>query len=260
MLGGVFLAALAGVLLALPSVLPREAATPAAATQHCGPAYPASIAKWDVTRDALYAASRGDHVIAFLGDSYTQGVMLQALDQDYAAIAAREIGWRPWLAGRGGTGYVNGGPCGGGASYAVRVPDALRAHPDVVVVEGSINDWRSRPRTVAAAARRVWALIARDDPQARVVALGPCRVPKLPAARIDALDAALRDAATGAGVTYVSALDWISRPGLVIPDGMHPTIAGHVAIGARLAAALRTAGIVPDDGTVPGPAVTSPAA
>jgi acyl-CoA thioesterase I len=187
-------------------------------------------------RKLLFAQASGPTVI-FLGDSYTQGVGLTNIRDDYAYVAATALRWRPVLNGAGGTGYVNGGPCHG-QQFAARVRQVVPARPTFLVVQGGLNDYRSSHTEIADAARQLYAHLRRQLPATRVVVVGPHPVPKVH--DVSPVIDALREAAAGAHVAYIDTSAW---PLSFEKDGIHLTVAGHQAFGRKLAEAISAANI-----------------
>jgi lysophospholipase L1-like esterase len=182
-------------------------------------------------RAALAEHSSGPTAV-FLGDSYTQGVGLPYIGDDYAYVAADALHWRAVLNAAGGTGYVSGGPCHGQQLLA-RVPQVVSAHPAVVVIQAGLDDYQSHEQRIERAAEQVYAQLRHDLPNTSVVVVGPHSVPKVSDVRpvIDAL----RTATTKAHVTYIDASSW---PLLFEKDGIHLTVAGHRIYGQHLALAM----------------------
>lgn len=183
-------------------------------------------------RRRLFDAESGPTAV-FLGDSYTQGVGLANIRDDYAYVTADALRWRAVLDAAGGTGYVNGGPCHG-QQFSARVPQVVAAHPAYVVVQGGLNDYRISRSKVTDAAQRLYAQLRKQLPDTRVVVVGPHPVPKVHSVQpvIDALR-------TAAATTHVAYIDTSAWPLSFGSDGIHLTAEGHRTYGQRLADAIR---------------------
>jgi hypothetical protein len=83
--------------------------------------------------------------VVFLGDRYTAAKDATGVRWGYAVQLARIEGWRPYLLGIGGSGFVNPGPCHVNNVYATRYAAVVRAHPDAVILEGGLNDLAASP-------------------------------------------------------------------------------------------------------------------
>jgi lysophospholipase L1-like esterase len=173
-------------------------------------------------------------LIAFLGDSYTQGMYLPDPLQAFPYVAAQDRGDRALVDGVGGSGYISQGPCLDGALLN-RVDAVTADRPAVVVVQAGIND-RLRPAAeVTSAAIAVLEAVKVRAPQARVLVVGPFAPPAARGAALDRTAEAVRAAAGSAGATFVDPRAWTFT---TLPDQLHPDAAGHRLIGDRLAAVL----------------------
>src|SRR5512139_2255436 len=76
------------------------------------------------------AARRPGPVVAFLGDSYTQGLFLPDPLDAFPYLLADRLDIAPVVDGRGGSGFVSDGACPG-TVFADRLERVMAAHPDV---------------------------------------------------------------------------------------------------------------------------------
>jgi lysophospholipase L1-like esterase len=168
---------------------------------------------------------------AFLGDSYTVGVGATDDESRWSAELSAAMGWIESDFAIGSTGYVNPGDGREGASiYLDRVPALVASAPDVVIVQGSVND--TEPGMAAAlpdAAEQVISSIRTGLPDATIVIVGSPMAPALDPAALRSNDLTLRELAAQADALYVSLLDAMPAEiaGLWEEDGEHPTQAGH---------------------------------
>ncbi|MER6951733.1 SGNH/GDSL hydrolase family protein [Nonomuraea sp. NPDC000554] len=182
-------------------------------------------------------------VMMVLGDSFTVGSGPVPPWRTYASEAARLLGWQPVLAGAGGTGYLNEGRAGRTFQRSFEEELAWRPAPDVLVVSGGHNDRRWSALSVSRAA---WQLL-RDArarwPSTRVVVVGPIWLDDAPAKAYAIRDTLARVAARE-GVAFLDPLRerWVtgSRAEVMLPDGVHPTFAGHLRLARWLAAELHS--------------------
>jgi acyl-CoA thioesterase-1 len=182
-------------------------------------------------REALTARESGP-IAVFMGDSYTQGVGLSQISDDYAYVTASAMHWRAVLNAAGGTGYVAGGPCRGQQLLA-RVPQVVALRPAVVVIQAGLDDYQSPEQQIERAAEQVYAQLRHDLPRTRVVVVGPHAVPKV--SKVRPVINALRTATTRAHVAFIDASSW---PLSFEKDGIHLTVAGHRTYGRQLADAV----------------------
>ncbi len=210
------------------------------------PTTPATTAPGTASAPAATAARTADAAppvrAVFLGDSFTVGV--GATGPTYAQQVAERMGWVRIDAAQSGTGYVADGGGGDRAPFGDRVDDVAAAGPDVVVVQGSVNDVGADPADVGAAAGDLYAELAAAVPDARVVVLGPPDAPGVPRDAVVAVRDALAAAAGDAGLTFADPIagGWLTPPEESYADGLHPDDDGYAALADGLVAALRDAG------------------
>jgi lysophospholipase L1-like esterase len=191
-----------------------------------------------------------------VGDSWTDGAGSDGVN-DHAYVAGQLLGIRDtWVAGVGGTGYLQDGSQGRHIGARIR-SDIIDHHPDVVIFCYGSDDIRFSPQQIASAASGDWRRVRAALPDARVIVEGPwpaAGANARAAASDAAIDAALQRAARAAGLPYVSPVQdaWIQGTGyvghrsgtgnsnvLIGPDGIHPSPSGHLYVGNREAAAWR---------------------
>jgi len=202
-----------------------------------------------------------DHALVLVfGDSWTYGAAAARLTDGYAYLVGRDMGWRTVVDGVRGSGYLKTGLGGGTFGERIAVLDPA-LDPDLVIVQGSINDRHRYPDGYRAAVTAAWTALAERYPAAQVVVLGPA--PQvLPVERSTArIDRDLADLAAARGWAYVSPIaeQWITTRdyGWIIDTGAgknHPTTAGHAYLAGRLAEAIRALEATTDAaGEVPAP-------
>ncbi|MFC4118455.1 SGNH/GDSL hydrolase family protein [Nonomuraea zeae] len=180
-------------------------------------------------------------VLMFVGDSFTVGSGPVPVWRTYASETARLLGWQPVIAGAGGTGYLNGGRVGRTFRRSFEVELAWRPQPDVLVLSGGHNDQRWSSVRVGRAAERLVEDVRARWPGTRIVMVGPIWLAGAPAKAYRVRDALAR-AAEREGVVFLDPMRerWVTgRPSeVMLPDGVHPTSAGHERIAAWLAREL----------------------
>jgi lysophospholipase L1-like esterase len=183
--------------------------------------------------------------VLIFGDSWTYGSAASDPSLGYAYLIGRDLGWDTVVDGVRGSGYLKQGWDGG--TYGERIAQLDPAlDPDLVIVEGSINDRRLPEEGYREAVTAAWDALQARYPDAVIVILGPAPqvLPVEPAtARIDR---DLADLAAARGWWYISPLasDWITTENyLSVIDTSdigrdHPSTQGHVFLAEQLAAAL----------------------
>jgi acyl-CoA thioesterase-1 len=164
--------------------------------------------------------------IAVIGDSYSQGL----------GLASPADSWPSRLEGRvvvdgfAGSGFSAGASRCSGVAFGDRIARALSTDPDLVVVQGGLNDFDRTDDAIRTGARRALSRLSGET----VVVVGPPPAPRR-AQAVDRVDRLLSEAAQAAGVAYVRTADWELE---YLPDRLHLTAAGHRMFGDRVASAI----------------------
>ncbi|MBN9178415.1 MAG: SGNH/GDSL hydrolase family protein [Microbacterium sp.] len=182
--------------------------------------------------------------VLIVGDSWTYGSAASDPSLGYAYVVGALAGWTTVVDGVRGSGYLKPGL--DGPDFGTRIAALDPAlEPDLVIVQGSINDRREGAGGYRAAVDAAWNALARVYPRAQVVILGPAPQVLPVEAATARIDGDLRDAAAARGWWYVSPLaeEWITTENYaaVIDTGAgrdHPSTAGHRYLAERLAAAV----------------------
>jgi len=181
----------------------------------------------------------------FFGDSYfVGGGCSPDRSEDMAALAGRELGYRPVVRGAGGTGFVQANPEYDLPPYLAQIHDgALDAkNPRLVVIQGGSNDIGEPPAQVRKNARKILKIARSKYPSAVLVLVGPMDTyggygDSIP------IRNALKSVAKRLHVPFIDAMKWTAgRDDLLCSDYVHPTYTGHVYLGHLLATALKQRG------------------
>lgn len=183
--------------------------------------------------------------VLVFGDSWTYGSAAASPTLGYAYVLSELLGAETIVDGVRGSGYLR--PGWDGPDFGTRIAALDPAiDPDLVIVQGSINDRllidEDYPHAVDAAWDRLQVLF----PRARIVVLGPAPH-ALPIAKgTIRIDHALDRLAAERGWHYLSPIaeDWITEANYaqVIDTGagrLHPTTAGHRYLAERVVESLR---------------------
>lgn len=174
-----------------------------------------------------------------IGDSWSVGLGLDALSGSWPAQLGAPDDVR--VAGFSGSGFSARASGCGRVSFADRAPTAVSARPDLVVVEGGLND-HDQP---TAAVERGFDDLMRALAAQRVVVVGPASAPAR-AGAVPRVDALLARLCTTYAVPYVVTSDLDLD---YLDDSLHLTLAGHEEFGD--AVAERVAGVTPTRPAVP---------
>ncbi|MFC4013428.1 SGNH/GDSL hydrolase family protein [Nonomuraea purpurea] len=192
----------------------------------CGPPAPRNV-----------TASHKAPVIMFVGDSFTVGSGPVPRWRTYASLTARLLGWQPVIAGASGTGFVNRGRVGRTFQQSFEEELAWRPAPDLLVISGGHNDRSGSAEHVGQAAANLVRQARERWPGARIVLVGPIWLDEPPRRAYGVRDA-LAEAASREGVPFLDPLRRRWPPDALLPDGVHPTAAGHERLAAWLAREL----------------------
>jgi lysophospholipase L1-like esterase len=182
--------------------------------------------------------------VLIVGDSYTKGSGSYDARHGWAQDIVADMGWDATIDGVGGTGYVNTGPYGSTRfTYAPRLDSHRALDPDLVLVQGSQNDWLVGTDRLRTAVESTLRRAQQQWPDAVVIAIGPS-APQPRAEGTTGITAAVAAGARAAGVTFIDPLDrqWFTAsnsPGYAAPDEQHLNDAGYRYLAERVEGALR---------------------
>lgn len=204
-----------------------------------------------------------DPEVLVFGDSWTYGSAATVPDEGYAYRLADLIPGDTVVRGVRGSGYQKPGL--DGPDFLTRVA-ALEdwIHPDLIVLQGSINDRREDPAGYPAAVNAVWDAMSAKYPDVPIVVLGPAPHELPVGATTARIDRDLAHLAAARGWWYVSPVqeEWITEANYLdlIDVGIgrkHPSDAGHAYLAEKVSAALErftSAPVTAADGAQPEPA------
>lgn len=190
--------------------------------------------------------------VLVFGDSWTWGAAADVPTDGYAYLIGRDLGWKTTVDGVRGSGYLKQGfiePGVNGGTFGERI-----AHldpgldPDLVIIEGSINDRREPAAGYRGAVVKAWDALAKLYPRAAFVVMGPAPQILPVEATTARIDRDLSSLAAARGWWYVSPIEehWITRqnwPWVIdAAANNHPSTRGHAYLAERLTEALQTMG------------------
>ncbi|MGZ0711297.1 SGNH/GDSL hydrolase family protein (plasmid) [Coraliomargarita sp. W4R53] len=202
--------------------------------------------------------------VLVFGDSWVYGSAAIVPELGFAYRLGANLDWQVVVDGVRGSGYLKPGIDGPSYGDRISTMDAALS-PDLIIVEGSINDRRLyESELYRDAVTTAWDALAERYPAASIVILGPAAqvLPvEEPTAQIDRDLAAL---AGERGWWYISpvAEDWIIAANYleVIDTGAgrdHPSTSGHAYLAERVMASL-TAIITPTEVVADAPDTQAP--
>ncbi|MBO0980582.1 SGNH/GDSL hydrolase family protein [Microbacterium sp. SD291] len=189
--------------------------------------------------------------VLVFGDSWTYGSAASDPTLGYAYLLADLIDGETIVNGVRGSGYLK--PGADGPAFGARI-DALdpALAPDLIVIQGSINDRAQDEAGYREAVTAAWDAMAAKYPEATIVILGPAPHELPVGAATARIDADLSELAAARGWWYVSpvAQEWITPQNyLEVIDveigRKHPSTDGHRYLAEKVAAALAELGGAP---------------
>lgn len=197
----------------------------------------------DAAAPALLDLPANPTVLIF-GDSWTFGSAASDPALGYAYVVSEFTGWTTVVDGVRGSGYLRSGV--DGPDYGARIAALDPAlHPDLIIIQGSINDRFLPAADYPAAVNAAWDRLTATYPSARVVILGPAPAVLPTETTVTRIDRVLSALAGQRGWWYISPVreEWITPADYldVIDTGagrFHPSTAGHRYLAERLAEAV----------------------
>lgn len=185
-----------------------------------------------------------DPRVLVFGDSWTYGSAATPVTDGYAYVLAELLGGETIVEGVRGSGYLRPGI--DGPDFGERIADLDPSlDPDLVIVQGSINDREQGEEGYREAVTAAWDALAALYPEATIVVLGPAPH-ELPIAEGTArIDRDLSALAAARGWWYISPIEreWITEQNYldvidVDAGNRHPSTAGHRYLAERVKEAL----------------------
>ena len=179
----------------------------------------------DARDRAGIVTGEGEPVLV-IGDSWSVGLGQDDLGRSWASELPGEV----HVSGFSGSGFSAGASGCGRVSFHDRAPTALGVRPELVVVEGGLNDF-DQP---GAAIERGFRALMADLAGLRVVVIGPADAPARSGA-VPRVDAQLELLSDRYGVPYVRTSDLDLD---YLDDRLHLTDDGHREFGEAVAARI----------------------
>ncbi|MGJ0387831.1 SGNH/GDSL hydrolase family protein [Microbacterium sp. CGR1] len=189
--------------------------------------------------------------VLVFGDSWTYGSAATEPTLGYAYVLAGLIDGETIVDGVRGSGYLRPGLDGPAFGERIAALDPTLA-PDLIIMQGSINDRRDGEAGYREAVTAAWDAMSAKYPDATIVILGPAPHELPVGAGTARIDTDLGELAAARGWWYISpvAQDWITEQNyLSVIDvevgRQHPSTDGHRYLAEKLAAALAELGDAP---------------
>ncbi|WP_292789322.1 MULTISPECIES: SGNH/GDSL hydrolase family protein [unclassified Microbacterium] len=182
--------------------------------------------------------------VLVFGDSWTYGSAASDPTLGYAYVLADLLHGTTIVDGVRGSGYLKPGIDGPTFGDRIAALDPTLA-PDLVIIQGSINDRAQGAAGYREAVTAAWDALTALYPEAAIVVLGPAPHELPVGAQTARIDRDLAALASARGWWYISPIerDWITEDNyLAVIDvevgRKHPSTDGHRYLAEKLAAAL----------------------
>ncbi|MEV8266595.1 SGNH/GDSL hydrolase family protein [Microbacterium sp. NPDC076911] len=183
--------------------------------------------------------------VLVFGDSWVYGSAAIVPELGFAYRLGADLGWEVRVDGVRGSGYLKPGIDGPAYGTRFEAMDAALS-PDLIIVQGSINDRRLyEPAAYQGAVNAAWDELAAKYPAASIVILGPAPQVLPIEAATEQIDQELATLAAERGWWYISPIaeSWIIAANYldVIDTGAgrdHPSTEGHAYLAERVMTAL----------------------
>lgn len=189
--------------------------------------------------------------VLVFGDSWTYGSAATVPTEGYAYLLAGLLDGETIVNGVRGSGYLKPGIDGPAFGERIAALDPALS-PDLVIMQGSINDRAQGVAGYRDAVNAAWDAMAAKYPDATIVILGPAPHELPVGAETARIDADLSELAAGRGWWYISpvAENWITDQNyLAVIDvevgRKHPSSDGHRYLAEKVADALARLGDAP---------------
>ncbi|MHC9291433.1 SGNH/GDSL hydrolase family protein [Mycobacterium sp. LTG2003] len=208
---------------------------------------------WLSSRDQIKpppaAAISLDRTFAVLGDSYTEGAGAGSWDNGWVTRVSDDMCWTlVKVSAQGGTGYVSASrQTPGSADFPRRVQNVTAGRPEIVLVQGGLNDLAAASEKITSAAVATFNDIKAGIGGGQIIAVGPVVTPRTDPNEVARVSAALEEAARVTGVRYIDAAkaQWVHDPKFFVDDGYHLNPSGYEEYARRLIEELKLAGLQP---------------
>ena len=177
-----------------------------------------------------------------IGDSIMKGYGLTPTDAWPELISATN-GWELTSLACDGAGFLApGSPDECGNTLVDVSRSAATLHPDLIIVEGSSNDFGQSNSQLLSATVTAFTMLRSEFPNAEIIGLSTVWSDTEPPAQLAAINSQVQQAVTAVGGRYLDiGQPFAAHPELLQGDDVHPTVTGQVVLAAAIQTAV-TAG------------------
>ena len=172
-----------------------------------------------------------------IGDSIAFGKGVDP-SQAWPALIAAEHNWRLTDLAVSGSGFVK--PGWNGTTYRQQVDQALRLHPEVIMLAATRNDREQDPAKVTANADGMLRELRENFPHATIIGVTGIWGSDQPPATMTRVDGIVGDAVRDVNGTWLDiGFPLVGHQSLLQPDGIHPNAAGQKVVAQTIESKLR---------------------
>jgi acyl-CoA thioesterase-1 len=173
-----------------------------------------------------------------IGDSIMKGFGLTPADA-WPALVSAANGWTLTTLACDGAGFVTpGNPEECGDTF-VDVSRAAATHPDLIIIEGSSNDFGQSNTQLLSATVSALTILRSEFPNAEIIGLSTVWSETEPPAQLAETNSQMQQAVTAVGGHYLDIGQPLSEhPELMQDDDVHPTVAGQQVLAAAIQSAI----------------------
>ena len=178
------------------------------------------------------------HVLT-IGDSIMKGFGLTPADAWPELISATN-GWDLTTLACDGAGFLApGNPDECGNTFVDISRSSAALHPDLIIIQGSSNDFGESNSQLLAATGTALSLLRSEFPNAEIIGLSTVWSETEPPAQLADINSQVQQAVTAVGGHYLDIGQPLGgHPELMQDDDVHPTVAGQVLLARTIQAAI----------------------
>ena len=118
---------------------------------------------------------------------------------------------------------------------------AATLHPDLIIIEGSSNDFGQSNSQLLSATVTALTMLRSEFPNAEIIGLSTVWSETEPPAQLAEINSQVQQAVTAVGGRYLDiGQPFAAHPELLQGDDVHPTVAGQVVLAAAIQTAITT--------------------
>jgi acyl-CoA thioesterase-1 len=176
-----------------------------------------------------------------IGDSIMKGFGLTQADAWPELISAAN-GWNLTTLACDGAGFIApGNPDECGDTLVDVSRSAANLHPDLIIIEGSSNDFGESNSQLLAATGSALTLLRSEFPNAEIIGLSTVWSETEPPAQLADINSQMQQAVTTVGGHYLDIGQPLGgHPELMQDDDVHPTVAGQTVLAGAIQTAILT--------------------